>query len=111
MVLSVVSTDLLFSVSNIVITTNFPSKSQALAGGVFNTVAQLGNSLGLAVTAVISAEVADDAETRVGVSSGVASLKGFRAAFWTCFGAAVVSVVISGIGLRRTGKVGAKKYM
>ncbi|UQC76519.1 uncharacterized protein CLUP02_18032 [Colletotrichum lupini] len=57
MIMSVISTDLLFNISNLIITNNFPSKSQALAGGVFNTVAQSGNSIGLAVTAMIAASV------------------------------------------------------
>lgn len=108
MVLSVVSTDVLFSVSNLVITTNFPSRKQALAGGVFNTVTQLGNSLGLAVTAIIAAAVAD-AELDRTTSSKLATLEGYRVAFWTCFAAAVVSVLISTVGLRKAGKVGEKK--
>lgn len=108
MILSVVSTDILFSVSNLVITTNFPSKKQALAGGVFNTVTQLGNSLGLAVTAIIAAAVTD-AKTDQATSTKSATLQGYRAAFWTCFAAAVVSVLISTAGLRKAGKVGEKK--
>lgn len=108
MILSVVSTDILFSVSNLVITTNFTSKKQALAGGVFNTVTQLGNSLGLAVTAIIAAATTDT-ETNQVTSVKSATLQGYRAAFWTCFAAAVISVFISTIGLRKAGKVGEKK--
>lgn len=107
-IISVVSTDILFSVSNLVIITNFPSKKQALAGGIFSTVTQLGNSLGLAVTAIIAAGVTD-AETRGATSTKLATLKVYWVAFWTCFTAAVVSVLISTIGLRKAGKVGAKK--
>ncbi|KUI64247.1 hypothetical protein VM1G_11022 [Cytospora mali] len=113
MVLSVVSTDLLFNISSLVITTNFPSKNQALAGGVFNTVTQLGNSIGLAVTAMIAASVTEsvgtDGADTSGVSYNYAELKGYRAAFWTCFAAAAVSTVISTVGLRNAGKVGEKK--
>ncbi|KAK1715322.1 major facilitator superfamily domain-containing protein [Colletotrichum lupini] len=82
----VISTDLLFNISNLVITNNFPSKSQALAGGVFNTVAHIG----LAVTAMIAAS-------------------GYWSRFWTCFAAAVVVTLISSTGLRKAGKVGEKK--
>lgn len=114
MLLSAISTDLLFNISNLVITTNFPSKSQALAGGVFNTVTQLGNSIGLAVTAMISASVNQSQEQDKRVVSGslsydYATLTGYRSAFWTCFAAAVVSTTISAIGLRKAGKVGMKK--
>lgn len=108
MIVSVVATDLLFSVSNLVITTNFPSNKQALAGSIFNTVTQLGNSMGLAITAIIAASVTD-AEKSTGTATDFATLKGYQAAFWTCFAAAVVSVVVSTVGLRKTGKVGAKK--
>lgn len=110
MTLSVVSTDILFSVSNLVITTNFPSKKQALAGGFFNTVTQLGNGLGLAITAIIAAATTD-AETDQATSAKSAILKGYWAAFWTCFAAAATSVIISIVGLRKSGKVGAKKDM
>ena len=107
-IIGVISTDLLFNVSNLVITTNFPNEKQALAGGVFNTVAQLGNSIGLAVTAMIAAAVSDSAE-RGGRSYSYAMLQGYRSGFWTCFAAAVIAVLISSIGLRKAGKVGMKK--
>ncbi|KAH6895940.1 integral membrane protein [Thelonectria olida] len=110
MCLSVVSTDLLFNVSNLVITSSFPSKDQALAGGVFNTVTQLGNSVGPAITAIIASSVT---HTEMGESKGVneadATLKGYRSALWTCFGLAVVSGAVSTVGLRKAGKVGMKK--
>lgn len=115
LIVSVISTDLLFNISNLVITTNFPSKSQGLAGGVFNTVAQLGNSLGLAVTAMIAAAVtaAADGGNKIIESGGVrynySLLQGYRSGFWTCFAAAVVATLISSVGLRKAGKVGEKK--
>lgn len=112
MILSVVSTDLLFNISNLVITTNFPSKSQALAGSVFSTVSQLGNSIGLAVTAIIQASVTDSTSGSgrgTHFSYDYSTLEGYRAAFWTCFAAAIISTGISAFGLRKAGKVGLKK--
>lgn len=116
MVLSVVSTDLLFNISNLVITTNFPGKSQGLAGGVFNTVAQLGNSVGLAVTAMIAAAVTnaagnDQMVTKGGLTYDKSALEGYRSGFWTCFAAAVVSTLVGSTGLRQAGKVGKKKEL
>ncbi|KXH33588.1 hypothetical protein CSIM01_11753 [Colletotrichum simmondsii] len=101
MIISVISTDLLFNISNLVITNNFPGKSQALAGGVFNTVAQLGNSIGLAVTAMIAASVQEAAGSEKMATSGSVTynsslLQGYRSGFWTCFAAAVVATLISG---------------
>ncbi|KAK7427034.1 hypothetical protein QQZ08_006461 [Neonectria magnoliae] len=109
MCLSVVSTDLLFNVSNLVITNSFPSKDQALAGGVFNTVTQLGNSVGPAVTAMIASSVTRAKMGDAGVDESSATLQGYRGAFWACFAAAVISAVISTVGLRKAGKVGMKK--
>jgi MFS family permease len=113
-IISVISTDLLFNISNLVITTNFPSKSQGLAGGVFNTVAQLGNSIGLAVTAMIASAVSDAAGRDTTATSGELTydsslLQGYRSSFWVCFAAAVVSTIVSSLGLRDAGKVGKKK--
>ncbi|KAI3553346.1 hypothetical protein CABS03_12714 [Colletotrichum abscissum] len=107
MITSVISTDLLFNISNLIITNNFPGKSQALAGGVFNTVAQSGNSIGLAVTAMIAASVQEAAVSEKMATSG--SLQGYRSRFWTCFAAAVVVTLISSTGLRKAGKVGEMK--
>ncbi|PYI01213.1 MFS general substrate transporter [Aspergillus sclerotiicarbonarius CBS 121057] len=47
----------LWTVSSLVISRSFPGDSQALAGGVFNTISQLGNCVGLAITAAIAASV------------------------------------------------------
>jgi MFS family permease len=108
MCLSPVSSDLLFTVSNLVITANFRPNEQALAGGVFNTISQLGNSIGLAVTAMIASSVTMGAKNGNAANSQTA-LDGYRAAFWMCFAAALVSSLVSSIGLRKSGKVGLKR--
>ena len=108
MCLSPIATDVLFNVSNHVITSAFPKNEQALAGGVFATVSQFGNSLGLAVTAMVASSVT--METAKGKSMDpYATLKGYRAAFWLCFAAAISSCAIGSFGLRHSGKVGLKK--
>ena len=90
--------------SNLVISDAFPAEVQSLAGGVFNEVAQIGNSVGLAVTAAIAASVTDHS----GIQDHTEALmKGYRAAFWTIFASAVVVVVVS-YGLRKAGTVGRK---
>jgi hypothetical protein len=43
------SIDVLFTVGLIIVTEVFPEKNQSLAGAVFNTAAQFGNALGLAI--------------------------------------------------------------
>ncbi|RBA12918.1 hypothetical protein FPRO05_13972 [Fusarium proliferatum] len=51
------SVDVLFTISLIVITDVFPNEKQAVAGAVFNTAGQLGNTMGLAAMQVISTRV------------------------------------------------------
>ncbi|OJD21149.1 hypothetical protein ACJ73_07513 [Blastomyces percursus] len=107
--------DTLFTISNLVITSIFPPKTHGLAGGVFNTISQIGMSVGLAVTAVISNAVTED-ERRQLASDGkgglghdeYALLKGYRATYWTLFGGSVIIVALTLWGLRRIGKVGLK---
>lgn len=80
----------------------------ALAGSVFNTVSQLGNSVGLAVTAVIAASVTahDDGSSS---QTGSQLLEGYRAAYWTIFAGMVLVFLVSSLGLRHVGKVGNKQ--
>lgn len=108
MCLSPIASDVLFNVSSLVITANFAESKQALAGGVFLTISQVGNSIGLAVTAMVASAVTMDA-ARGRTRSPSDILEGYRAAFWLCFSAAVVSCAIGTFGLRASGKVGLKK--
>ena len=103
-----ISSDLLFNVANLVITSSFPDSDQTLAGGIFNTVSQLGNSLGLAVTGAIASSRSSVARKH-GASASDEQLEGIRAAFFTCLAAAIVSCFVSTIGLRKSGKVGLKR--
>jgi hypothetical protein len=114
----------LWTASSLVICRAFPADSQALAGGVFNTISQLGNSIGLAVTAAIAASVSTHDHNVVGtLSAGGSSatdantpfqtagrlLQGYRAVYWTIFGGMVVVCLASFLGLRHVGKVGVKE--
>jgi len=96
--------DVLFTVANLLITSVFPPKTHGLAGGVFNTISNIGNSVGLAVTAVVAssvtmAEKGDHVE---------ALMDGFRATFWLCFGANILVLGIVAFGLKNIGRVGIK---
>jgi MFS family permease len=105
-----ISADTLFTISNLVITSTFPVKTQGLAGGVFNTISQIGMSVGLGVNAVISAGVASKRGHPAGeVAALVGLLEGYRAAYFTCFGASLVVLGSSWWGLRSIGKIGIKR--
>jgi hypothetical protein len=105
MALSPFSPDVLFSVSNIVISDAFPADVQSLAGGVFNEVAQLGNSVGLAVTAAIAASASEHSRA---ASHEETLMRGYRAAFWTIFASTAAVLVVLFLGLRTGGIVGKK---
>lgn len=95
---------MLFTVSNIIITEPFESR-QSLAGGIFYTVSQIGNSVGLTVGAVIAASVTAGSSAPDSKNS---LEKGLRATFWTCFAALGVVAIVSLVGLKKAGKVGIK---
>ena len=99
--------DALFTVSSLLITSMFPAKTQGLAGGVVNTIAQIGKSVGLALTALIANSVT--AKSLSDHEGGDALLRGYRAAFWFCFALNGVTLCVSLWGLRKIGKVGLKK--
>jgi nitrate/nitrite transporter NarK len=103
-----IGADALFTVSNLVITSVFPAKTQGLAGGVFNTVAQIGKSVGLATSAVIAASVTE--HSRLGDKDSPAALmQGYRAAFWYLFALSCGTGMLLGWGLRGIGRVGMKR--
>lgn len=113
------SADVLFTVGLIIVSDSFPERDQALAGAVFNTVAQFGMSLGMGSCQVVALGVigTDEDAHEAGGSHGSSTgaddpmelLKGYRASFWTMFGYMLVCVIIAVVGLRKAGKVGLKK--
>lgn len=112
MLLSAINPDTLFTVSNLIITSAYPSNT-GLSGGVFNVFAQLGNSIGLAVTAAVAASfgVHDErlgrGEAEIRTEGGVL-FEGYKAAFWNCAARMVLVTGASLWGLRSGGKVGKK---
>lgn len=107
-VLMPMSIDVLFTVGILLTSEVFPDDTQALAAGVFNTVCQLGISLGLAVTGLISRSVTENSTIAV-KDSPRALLRGYRAGFWTMFAWSLTACVVGAFGLRKLGKVGVKR--
>ena len=99
------TTPVLYTTSMLIITSSFPAKTQSLAGGVFNTISQIGNAVGLAAGGVIAASVTAG---KGGAKSRSAVLEGYHGTFWACFGAGLLVAVVSMAGLRKAGKVGLK---
>lgn len=103
----------LFTVSNLIISKAYPGQKQALAGGVFNAISQLGNSVGLAVVAAVSASVSSHSAGEGNPNDEAAQLpsvllKGYQSAFWLMFGSMIFVCIFSFWGLRKEGKVGQK---
>ncbi|RYP87419.1 hypothetical protein DL769_000515 [Monosporascus sp. CRB-8-3] len=92
-------------VSNLLISDALPADEQSLAGGVFNQFAQFGNSVGLAITAVIAASVKEHSNEP---SAKIRLMDGFRAAFWAIFASTGAVIVISAVGFRKAGVIGQK---
>lgn len=97
----------LFTISNLLIMSVFPGSTQGVAGGVFNTIAQIGKSLGLALVALLAESTTAHSaiEDR---KSPEALMEGYRAAFWFMFALSATSFAVSLWGLHGIGKVGRK---
>jgi MFS family permease len=102
------SADVLFTVGLIIVSNSFPEETQALAGAVFNTVAQFGMSLGMGSCQVVALGV-QSGDDNAASESAMAVLKGYRASYWLMFGYMIVCIVIAVVGLRKAGKVGLKR--
>ncbi|KAI8721407.1 MFS domain-containing protein [Fusarium sp. LHS14.1] len=105
-ILQPISCDALFTVGLIIITDVLPEDTQALAGAVFNTAAQFGSALGLAILQVISTQVTKDSNSKGKV---VALMQGYRASFWTMFAMMLLCTIVGLLGLRKAGRIGLKR--
>ncbi|KAJ0129609.1 Transposable element Tc3 transposase, partial [Fusarium oxysporum f. sp. albedinis] len=80
---------------------------QAVAGAVFNTAAQLGNTMGLAAMQIISTWVTKQQEKVK--SPTQALMEGYRATFWTMLALLLICTIVGASGLRKAGKETALK--
>ncbi|KAK5049843.1 hypothetical protein LTR84_003961 [Exophiala bonariae] len=114
-VLSPMSGDVLFTVGLLIVSDNFPEQMQALAGAVFNTVAQFGMSLGVGLCQVVALGVsgADSSSGHAGSGNDktedAQSLRGYQASFWTMFAIMITCSLVAIAGLRKAGRVGVKR--
>ena len=97
MALNSLGADLVYTIAKLVITDSFPAKTQALAGGVFNMLAQVGKSVGIATSALIARQITSQMDH---AESATAMLKGYEAGWWYNCGLGFVSVAVSFGGMR-----------
>ena len=109
-ILNTIGADASFTISNLLITSSFPTDTQALAGGVFNTISQLGNAVGMTLAILIAEAVTDEAQGSQGPGTAGpdALMKGYRAAYWFFLGLLTTALCVSVVGLHRVGVVGSK---
>ncbi|KAG7054308.1 integral membrane protein [Colletotrichum scovillei] len=107
MAINPIGADMMYTIAMLVVTDAFPAKTQALAGGVFNMVAQIGKSVGIATTAVIAQQVSSPLTKSVGAKEAL--LRGYHAGWWFSCGLSFISVAVSLWGLRSVGRLGVKR--
>ncbi|QRV75050.1 major facilitator superfamily transporter [Ceratobasidium sp. AG-Ba] len=99
--------DFMFATGSLFIAKIALPHEQSVAGGIFNTVNQLGTAFGLAIASVVSDSVRRKALRESGGEDQLGSLlRGYRAAFWTCFGFGIVALILTVVFLRGIGIVG-----
>ncbi|KAE8327852.1 major facilitator superfamily domain-containing protein [Aspergillus sergii] len=106
MALNPLGADLIYTIANVVMTDSLPAKTQALAGGVFNMLAQVGKSVDTATSALIARQITSEVDH---AESATALLKGYKAGWWYNCGLGFVSVAVSFWGLRSVKRLEIKK--
>ncbi|KAG8957580.1 hypothetical protein FRC00_003783 [Tulasnella sp. 408] len=115
--LVVFGADFVFATGSIFVAKVALPEEQSLAGGVFNTVMQVGGAVGLAITGVIADQITQKEAKKLGVDFDPrqpesvrppmeATLKGYRAAQWLSFAFCMLALALVAIFLHGIGKVG-----
>jgi hypothetical protein len=121
MLLAVVGADTVYPCLSLYTTSSMPMKDQALTGGIFNTVGQVGRAIGLALATAVDVGVRQNGGNGLGAAlPGVnveepegheqwVLLAALRTTQWLNVGMALVALLAVVTGLRKIGKVGAAK--
>ncbi|KAL4863704.1 major facilitator superfamily domain-containing protein [Aspergillus spectabilis] len=105
--LSPIWADVTLTIANLVITRLFPQSLHGLAGGVTNTCAQLGTSIGLNLTSLLANIITTNSRDNMTPIKALA--EGYGGAFWASFAATAAMVILTAVGMRQVGKVGQMK--
>jgi len=115
--LVVCGADFVFSAGTIFVAKIVLSYEQSLAGGLFQTMTQIGTAFGLTVTTIVFNSVIDTQSAKLGVvvnssqtnAPQSAQLDAYRAAQWTSAAFPFLAAVLAVLFLRGVGVVGHKK--
>lgn len=107
MALNPLGADMAYTIANLVVTAAFPARMQALAGGVFHMLSQIGKSVGIATTAVIVQQISGSPAQGAGAKEAL--LRGYQAGWWYNFGMGLASALVSFWGLKNVERLGIKR--
>ncbi|KAJ5286751.1 hypothetical protein N7478_002437 [Penicillium angulare] len=85
LILVVVGADIQFNVTNMYVMSSLPSHQQSVAGGIFNTVSKLCNTLGLGIATSVEGAVA---------KSSTSAIRPYLSTYWFAAGAAGISLLM-----------------
>ncbi|KAI1795258.1 major facilitator superfamily domain-containing protein [Ganoderma leucocontextum] len=111
--LTIAWTDVAYTVGNLQISISFDSRSQGLAGGIFNVATRLGTSLALALSSSVATAVSAayrDEHPELSADSADVLMAGFRAGGWVSVALAAASLAVCAFGIRGVGVIGAKAH-
>ncbi|KAJ7769064.1 MFS general substrate transporter [Mycena maculata] len=100
-VVAVFGADFVFAAGTLFVAKVSLPHEQSLAGGLFQTLTQLGTAFGLAISTIAFDAVAGTS------SADAAPLKAYKAAQWTAFGMAMFCTLLAVVFLRGVGPVGS----
>uniref|UniRef100_D8Q973 Major facilitator superfamily (MFS) profile domain-containing protein n=2 Tax=Schizophyllum commune (strain H4-8 / FGSC 9210) TaxID=578458 RepID=D8Q973_SCHCM len=103
---SVFGADFVFAAGTLFIAKISRPHEQSVSGGLFQTMIQLGTSMGIAVSTVVYDNVQ---KQQGGSSSRDAQLQAYQAAQWTAFGFGALACLLSLVFLRGVGVIGHKE--
>ena len=96
MALNPLGAGLIYTIANLVVTSAFPAGTQALAGSVFNMLAQIGKSVGIATSSVVARQLTMQVTMQVnGAGTKEELLRGYKAAWWYSCSLDFTSVAVS----------------
>ncbi|TDL21098.1 efflux transporter [Rickenella mellea] len=113
---SVIGADFVYASGTLFIAMISLPHEQSLAGGLFQTLTQLGTAFGLAITTIVHNRVLRREAAKLGYDTAhslqdapaPAQLKSYRAAQWTAFAFPIFGAILAVIFLRGVGIVGHK---
>lgn len=106
MIILTLGGDTLYPCLSLFVMKSIPREDQAMGAAIFQTLGQVGRSIGLAIATAIQISVTRSNEATVGEKEGL--LKGYRAADWFSFSIGVVSFGVALFSFKGAGIQGKK---